>query len=259
MSAQDYELDPSSIFSINQPKIYSTYGDDTSQLTINKNNVCRLYVENWGTSTRPDTIPNGFISNKELQVLLTPKENIVSERNPYVRFMIQAIQPAFQEMAVPMKNLTQGFTTYVFGQQPATVNFSGVLLHTEFDNWSELFLSLYHSFLRASKLAELSILNKTTYQVVIKYQNKTMKGSILSLNKSSNASLEQGVQFNFSFLLKELIFNWDPSSNSRQILAQKEIQNIQDQINTGTNPRLNPSIPSDDINERALNPVFKEA
>jgi hypothetical protein len=109
-----------------------------------------------------------------------------------------------------MKNLGQGFVTYTFGQEPPVVNFSGILLNTAIEQWSELFMALYHYFLRAPKLAELSTLHDIEYSIVIEYQRKVMEGSMINLTKNTNAANEQGVSFSFQLLLKKMYFKWEP-------------------------------------------------
>lgn len=186
---------------------YFSNGSPTQNMVIDVDSVCRLYVENW--NTYQDKLPNGFVTDQAIADILMPAPlSVVSIGNPYIRFLVQSISPTFQEAVTPMVNLMEGFTTYSFGSEPAMVQIAGVLVHTEKDNWSELFLALYTNFLKASKLAALSVLNNKRYQVVLQYQGKIMKGSILSFAKSTNANNEQAVGFNMGFLLKELSFKW---------------------------------------------------
>ncbi len=206
------DKNPNSLFS-NTPQVYSRYGNTKAGMTIPTDDICSLYVENWGAYPGVDKLPNGFIvGNPQLRSLLVPSNSsVISINNPYIRFLISGVQSAYQETSMIQKNFTQGFTSYVFGQEPPLITFSGTLVHTYWDNWSELFLSLYENFLRASKLAELSILNKIKYQVVLRYQGKVMKGSLMNFSKSSNSMMESAVQFSFGFLLKHLSFKWSPS------------------------------------------------
>ena len=194
------------------PHIYSDPKKEPGgDLAVHPDDVCRLYVEGWDSNL--DRLPTGFIPSKHpMRSLLTPPgKSIVNINNPYINFFMDSVQPTFQETVQPQKNVSQGFVTYIFGNEPSVINFSGVLANTYIDKWSEIFLSLYSCFLRASKLAELSLFNKGKhYQVVIRYQNKIMKGSIISLNKATTAVNEQAVRFNFQFLLKELSLKWEP-------------------------------------------------
>jgi hypothetical protein len=128
--------------------------------------------------------------------------------------MIDNIQPSHQETVVPMKNFTEGFTTLVFGNEPPVFNASGVLLHSEVDNWSETFFALYLHVLRASKLAVLSKILKKDLSVIFKYHNKKLDCSIISFNKTINATAEQGVRFNMQLLVKKIIFNWEAYSGT---------------------------------------------
>jgi hypothetical protein len=201
-------ISANSIFSTT-PYVYSKYGRDTSGLVVNSQNVCRLYVDLWGND-KSDKLPNGFIpDNDDIKALISPaSSSIITATNPYIRFLVQGIQSSFQESIMIQNNFTHGFSTYVFGQDPPQVAISGLLLHTHFDKWDEIVLSMYTHFLRASKLAEVSLYNKKDYRVVFRYQNKIMKGSLINFSSVANATIEQAVSFNMTLLLKELSFAW---------------------------------------------------
>ena len=189
------------------PVMISSYGKATegNQLIIDEEHVCRMYIEN--LIDKPMLVMPKDTPPIVIECVKKDGNGIINKNRPFIRFMMDSIQPQFNETIIPMKNLTDSFVTYVFGQEPPTCAFSGVLLHTTTDNWSELFLSLYQYVLRASKLAELSILNKAKYQVVISYQNKVMYGSIMNLSKSTQAQNEQGTRFSFNFLIKKMDIN----------------------------------------------------
>jgi hypothetical protein len=190
-----------SIYSPN-PQMISSYGkaEEGSDLIVDPKKVCRLYINDL---VQPLKIPTGFAPQEAIR-LLDPNTGVVSPAKPFINFLVQQITLSFQETVMPQKNLTSGYVSYVFGQEPPIVPISGILLHTNSDNWSEQFLVLYTYFLRATKLAELSIINNKPLTLVFSYQNKRLYGSLISLSKTTSAVNEQAVSFSMNFLLKRL-------------------------------------------------------
>ena len=200
-----------SIFSRN-PEIYSLFGADTAGLVVNANpldsGICKLWVDGFRSGVK---FPQGFLPTAAtgFESLVGSTSGMLNENSPYIRFMIDTVQLNLTETVMPIKNLNEGFTTYVFGQEPPVFNFSGVLMHTKMDNWDELFLMIYQYVIRATKLAELSVFNKKKYSVVLTYQNKKLYGSIINLGQATSAQNEQGVRFNFNFLVKRIdLIDW---------------------------------------------------
>jgi len=223
----DLGIDPNgSTLSLN-PKIYSKFGEGqpSADLIVNKERILRMYVENWKPKNSNKTIPTSSSdAHSSSFIKAINSEQLASPINPYIQFFVQSVTTNFSETISPMKNITSGFTTYSFGQEPPVFSFSGVLANTYFDNWAQTFLSLYHHFLRAPKLAELNLLHNTKplnrYQIVIKYQEKTLKGSLISMMEMENANIEQAVQFQFQFLCKELIFDWGQTAEATTLYKE---------------------------------------
>lgn len=253
------KINENSIYSTNPYLGLSQKGNaniDGVDVVVHPDEVCRLYVENWVDPAK-DVIPHGFIPDSAVRDLIqNPNNSVISEANPYIKFMIDTVQSSFNETYLPIKNLSHGFSTYVFGQEPSTINFGGILVRTNLDNWSELLLSLYHYFLRASKLAELSLILGKDYQIVIRYQGKIFKGSLVSFGKVTTASNETAVRFNFQLLVKSITFEWTPTVS----FPSKSLYNSASENGTKVNDQGEPTtinfktnIVAQDVNSLKLN------
>ena len=190
------------------PWLDSGYTNNTKDYVIDIEKICSLFIcdSNGLPVSSVTSINSADIKILTGNELLSNKIFPSGSTNPvfpYFNFFVQAINIAHQETVMPVKNLTEGFTTYLFGEEPPIYQISGTLVNTTFDNWSDMFIVLYKEILRASKLALLSIIKQMPLQICLQFQSTSLIGDIISLNVGKRAELEQGDSFTFNFLVKK--------------------------------------------------------
>ena len=175
---------------------------------INTKDIFKLYVHcDKGKNIK---VPTAFCPDSNITTMFknmcTPY--LVRDKStPRIQFLMQNINDNFQESVTPVKNFSEGFVTYAFGSEPAMFSYQGLLMNTGFDNWAHEFECLYYYFLRATRLAELSVINNAPIYAFVTYQHKLVFGSITSLVNQHTADVDNRTSFSFNFLAKKVIFD----------------------------------------------------
>ena len=116
----------------------------------------------------------------------------------YVDFLLSQIAESHQEKVQVVEALTDDHVAYFFGARPVTVQFSGVLLNTEQDNWFSAFSVLYEYVVRGTVTATCSV------PITLRYDDRHIIGSIQGVSYNYSAANEQGPTFSGQILAKEI-------------------------------------------------------
>lgn len=167
--------------------------------------MARLYIPNSLFTVITNLYPQAR-SDKTLRSLTSNEPN--SQAAGFFNFLLQSVQEAHSENVQVVQTLADNFVTFSMGSRPPVFAYGGTLINSQEDDWRTQFLTLYSSYLRASKMAKFGgrsnnkpIKNYT----FIKYDNVYVRGVMLSLNMSMAAENELAVPFSFQYLVHDII------------------------------------------------------
>jgi hypothetical protein len=123
----------------------------------------------------------------------------------YVDFLLGQADERLDERYQISEVLSDDFITYCYGQHAPIWSFSGYLLNTKQDSWSDAWDILYNSILRASQLANIQQL------VRLRYDNKVVSGIIINSQKSIRAELQMCYNFSFQMIVSQVDVNIQPT------------------------------------------------
>lgn len=151
-----------------------------------------------------DKFING-IPDKETQRILQVLAVTGSETGGrgYIDFLLQGVQPAFQENMQVSETLADNYVAYFFGQAPPVFQFSGTLMNTYQDDWAMRMFRIYRDIGRGSQLARQKKLLTITFDAI------TLRGAMTNLFWGHTADLQTACSFSFGFLVKELRIDED--------------------------------------------------
>ena len=126
-----------------------------------------------------------------------------SEQGGYFSFLLQNVQESYTENVQVSQTISDNYVSYAMGSKPPIFVYSGTLINSQQDDWRRDFLQLYANYLRASKLANYAARGIENVSL-LKYDNFFVRGIMLNLSMSMNASNELAVPFSFSYLVKRV-------------------------------------------------------
>lgn len=159
----------------------------------------------------------------------------------FYNFLLQNVSESHSENVQVVQTLSDNYITFSMGAKPPIFSYSGVLINSQEDDWNTEFFLLYSQYLRASKLAQFSNagINNTS---LLKYDNKYVRGSMITLSTSLQAQNELAVSFNFQFLVKDIF-----------VFTQENTGDIDNSIFEETAVLTNSAVDSHIVNTDATN------
>ena len=138
---------------------------------------------------------------------------------PYTKFIISSVQETLMEKSQVIETFGE-YYVFMFGEKPPMFSFSGVLINSQRHNWVSDFAYYYRNFLRGTKCVERNA------RAILSYGGRWIEGYILTTSNTTNAETQEGVPFNFSFLVTKRgsIIQSDDFNVQKQVLARQEYQ-----------------------------------
>jgi hypothetical protein len=118
----------------------------------------------------------------------------------FIDFFLQQVTEPHNEIVQIDKVLGDNYVAFFFGQEPPVYQFAGSLLNSMQDDQRTGFALAYQHLLRGSQLARRNAL------VRIRYDNVIMSGALLAASQTLSAENELIVPFQFSLLVKEMVW-----------------------------------------------------
>lgn len=169
-----------------------------------------------GTNKNPDPTFRGDIAyirlkaNKNIDSTARPKiqgndysedlATLVSDAAKYDSFFMTSYHITYSEKTQITPTFGDSEVVYYFGRQPVIAQISGLLFDSLDQNWFSRFVTLYWAVLRGSRLAASMEL------VELVLPNVKLVGTISGMAHSQDANNDSIVQFNFDFIVKELVY-----------------------------------------------------
>lgn len=134
------------------------------------------------------------------------------KRLGYFDFFLQRANESYQEKRQVSEVLSDGYVAYYFGQRAPVWSYSGVVLNTRQDQWYDAFHILYEDVIRGTRLADLGL------SVRLSYDTRTVVGSLDAMSTSLSADNETFAPFQFQVLVHRVIYG--PTNVSPTIVRE---------------------------------------
>lgn len=122
----------------------------------------------------------------------------------YVDFILTQAVEAVQEVVQVEKVVGDDYVAFMFGQAPATFQYTGFLLNSLQDDQRSGFAVAYNQILRGTQMARRGTLAR------LRYDSMIISGTMIAQQQTLNSDNEMAVPFAFSFLVKEYVIVQSP-------------------------------------------------
>jgi hypothetical protein len=200
----------------NEQGVYANY--PAAQLKYDNSNdagsvasQARLFINLAGNSTTLYSQLYNAIKSPSAQAMLSAlvgSDNGLGSNTGgtgYVDFLLGQADERLDERYQISEVLSDSYITYCYGQHAPIWSFSGYLLNTKQDSWSDAWDILYNSILRGSQLANIQQL------VRLRYDNKVVSGIIINSQKSIRAELQMCYNFSFQMIVSQIDVTIQPT------------------------------------------------
>jgi len=118
----------------------------------------------------------------------------------FIDFFLQQVTESYSETVQIDKVLGDNYVAFFFGQEPPVFQYAGSLLNSMQDDQRTGFGLAYQHLIRGSQLAKRGGLLR------LRYDSTIVSGTLLGTSQTMNAENELVVPFQFSMLVKEVIW-----------------------------------------------------
>lgn len=116
----------------------------------------------------------------------------------YANFLLTDVNCTFSEKAQISQVFGDGEVVYYFGRDPIQMTFSGTLIDSPDNNWFVQWIEMYGQVMRGTQLAR----NYELLKIVL--PNMEVVGSIMNTSFSQNSQNDSIINFQFTFLAKQV-------------------------------------------------------
>lgn len=138
----------------------------------------------------------------------------------FIDFFLQQVNEGFQEKVQVDEVLGDNYVAWYFGQAPPVFQYAGTLLNSMQDDQVTGFALAYQHLIRGTALGQRGTLLR------LRYDNVIVSGTVNSMSRSLNAESEMACPFNFSLLVKEMVFLKMPQFTRMQASDYVQLQTV---------------------------------